>query len=137
MNAAITLTTGVAAREGGSSVVQVTRAASGGHEVLVDGELYDEAAGAAAGVALEVTPARVEMRFPSGLDVFVDIYGGYLNIQTYVPLTLATTGLLGNNNGEREDDWMVSARTTTSQTLHAELCVCMFVSTKPFVFAWR
>ncbi len=105
---AVTVTTAVAAREGGSSLVQVTPAASGGLDVLVDGGPYDDAAGAVTGVALEVTATRVEIRFPSGLDVFVSTRNvGILSVNAYVPVTLATTGLLGNNNGVMGDDWTV------------------------------
>lgn len=105
---AVTVTTGVAAREGDSSVIQVSQAASGEYEVLVDGGLYDAAASTVTGVALEVTASRVEMRFPSGLDVFVTIRtNGILRVNTYVPITLATSGLLGNNNGAIGDDWRV------------------------------
>lgn len=108
---AVTVTTGVAAREGGSSLVQVTPAASGGLEVLVDGDPHDAAVtGTVTGVALEVTTTRVEMRFPSGLDVFVSTGNvGILSVNAYVPITLATTGLLGNNNGVMGDDWTVRA----------------------------
>ncbi|CAM9334004.1 unnamed protein product, partial [Ectocarpus sp. 13 AM-2016] len=105
-NPAVTVTTSVAMREGSSSVVQASPAASGGLEVLVDGEPYDEVAGVVTGVALEVTSAKVEMRFPSGLDVFVFVTSnGILRVNVYAPLDLATTGLLGNNNGELYDDW--------------------------------
>lgn len=105
----VTVTTGVAAREGSSSVIQVTPAAAGKYEVLVDGQQFDTAAGTVTGVELNVTPSRVEMRFPSGLDVFVSIWAtGILRVNAYVPLNMATTGLLGNNNGVYGDDWTVS-----------------------------
>lgn len=135
-NPAVTVTTSVVAREGGSSVVQVTSTASGGVEVLVDGELYDEVAGAVTGLTLTETSSRVEIRFPSGLDVFVSTsMAQLLRVNTYAPLTLATTGLLGNNNGESGDDWSVSARSTISQTVeNAGLHGCILVSTKPWCF---
>ncbi|CAN0388087.1 unnamed protein product [Pylaiella littoralis] len=107
-NPAVTVTTAIAARETGSSLIQVTTAASGGVEVFVDGELFDEgtAGTAVTGVALDVTPSRVEMRFPSGLDVFVfTTIIGILRARVYAPVSLATTGLLGNNNGELGDDF--------------------------------
>lgn len=107
------MTTGIAAREGNSSLIQVTTGNSGEVELLVDGELYDEVAGPTAaltGVALEVAPSRVEMRFASGLDVFVSTpILGMLRVNVYAPVSLATTGLLGNNNGELGDDFKVSA----------------------------
>ena len=109
----VTVTTGIAAREGNSSLIQVTTTDSSEVELLVDGELYDEGAGATpvTGVVLEVTPSRVEMRFASGLDVFVTtIVPGMLRVNVYAPVSLATTGLLGNNNGELGDDFKVSAR---------------------------
>lgn len=112
-NSAVTVTTGIAAREGTSSLIQVTTAASGGVEISVDGELYDEGAGTAAvtGVALQVTSSRVEMSFSSGLDVFVSTsITGMLRVNVYAPVSLAMTGLLGNNNGELGDDYTVSAR---------------------------
>lgn len=121
---AVTVTTGIAAREGTSSLIQVTTAASGGVEILVDGEVYNEAAGAAAvtGVALEVTSSRVEMRFSSGLDVFVSTtVNGMLRVNVYAPVSLATTGLLGNNNGELGDDYTVRAR---EDTWPADECTC-------------
>lgn len=110
-NPGVTVTTAVAAREGTSSVIQATSTASSELEVRVDGELYDETAGTAVtGVALELQQARVEMRFPSGLEVFVlASAGGVLRVEAYVPLDLATTGLLGNNNGNIGDDWKVRA----------------------------
>ncbi|CAM9794094.1 unnamed protein product [Ectocarpus sp. 12 AP-2014] len=105
-NPAVTVTTGIAAREGTSSLIQVTTAASGGVEVLVDGELYDASATSVIGVALEVTSSRVEISFESGLDVFVSTsINGMLRVNAYAPVSLATTGLLGNNNGELGDDF--------------------------------
>lgn len=112
-NPAVTVTTGIAAREGTSSLIQVTTAASGGVEILVDGELYDASAGTTSviGVALEVTSSRVEISFASGLDVFVSTsIDGMLRVNAYAPVSLATTGLLGNNNGELGDDFTVSVR---------------------------
>ncbi|CAN0402196.1 unnamed protein product, partial [Ectocarpus sp. 13 AM-2016] len=108
----VTVATAVAAREGTSSVIQATSTASGGLEVRVDGELYDEAAGSAVtGVALELLEARVEMIFPSGLEVIVlSTTGRILRVDAYVPLDLTTTGLLGNNNGNIGDDWRVRDR---------------------------
>lgn len=115
-NPGVTVTTAFAVREGTSSVIQATSIASGGLEVWVDDKLYDEAAGTdVTGVALELLQARVGMRFPSGLDVFVSITGGVLRVDAYVPLDLATTGLLGNNNGDIGDDWRVRARLTASE----------------------
>lgn len=109
-SSAVTVTTAMAAREGESPVVQVTLAASGSaFEVVVDGAMYDEAAGPATGVVLDVTSSRVQMLFPSGMDVFVTFANAFLIVYTYVPPSLATTGLLGNNNGDIGDDWMVSA----------------------------
>ncbi|CAM9615249.1 unnamed protein product [Ectocarpus sp. 6 AP-2014] len=103
---AVTVTTGIAAREGTSSLIQATTAASGGVEVFVDGELYDASASSVIGVALEVTSSRVEISFESGLDVFVStIINGMLRVNAYAPVSLATTGLLGNNNGELGDDF--------------------------------
>lgn len=123
-NPAVTVTTGIAAREGNSSLIQVTTTASGGVEILVDGELYDETAGSAAvtGVTLVVTLFRVEMRFASGLDVFVSpgVFG-VMRVNVYAPVSLATTGLLGNNNGELGDDFSVSARKEPRQTDHARV----------------
>lgn len=110
------MTTGIAAREGNSSLIQVTTGDSGEIELLVDGGLYDEGAGstAVAGVALEVTPSRVEMRFASGLDVFVSTtIPGMLRVNVYAPVSLATTGLLGNNNGGLGDNFKVGARGET------------------------
>lgn len=113
-NSAVTVATAIAAREGGSSFIQVTTAGSSGEEaeIRVDGELYDEGGAgttAVTGVALEVTPSRVEMRFPSGLDVFVATSSnGILRVNVYAPISLATTGLLGNNNGQLGDDFTVS-----------------------------
>ncbi|CAN0246475.1 unnamed protein product [Pylaiella littoralis] len=110
-NSAVTVATAIAAREGGSSFIQVTTAGSSGEEaeIRVDGELYDEGGAgttAVTGVALEVTPSRVEMRFPSGLDVFVATSSnGILRVNVYAPISLATTGLLGNNNGQLGDDF--------------------------------
>lgn len=112
LNPAVTVTTGIAAREGSSSLVQVTTAASGGVEILVDGEPYVEGADSSAvtGVTLQVTSSRVEMAFVSGVDVFVSSsINGMLRVNVYAPVSLATTGLLGNNNGELGDDFAVSA----------------------------
>lgn len=128
--AGVTMNTAIAAREGSSSVIQATAAALGTGEVLVDGELYDEISSVVTGVALEVTQFRVEMRFPSGLDVFVVFKPGYLNINTYVPLSANTTGLLGNNNGQAGDEWTVSLRSTPNllgevhAPLHVRVPVC-------------
>ncbi|CAN0392009.1 unnamed protein product, partial [Ectocarpus fasciculatus] len=68
---------------------------------------YDEAAGTTAvtGVALSITSSWVEMSFPSGLDVFVSQRNGMLRVNVYAPVSLDTTGLLGNNNGELWDDF--------------------------------
>lgn len=113
----VTVATGVAAREGASALVQVTTAASGGVEILVDGELYDAGTTSAVGVALEVTPSRVEMSFASGLDVFVSTsISGMLRVNVYAPVSLATTGLLGNNNGQLGDDFAVSRACEKRQT---------------------
>lgn len=112
-NSAVTVTTGIAAREATSSLIQVTLAASGGVDVLVDGELYDAGAGATSvvGVALDVSSSQVEMRFTSGLDVFVSTsISALLRVRVYAPVSLATTGLLGNNNGVLGDDFTVSVR---------------------------
>lgn len=112
-NSAVTVTTGIAAREGTSSLIQVTLAASGGVDVLVDGELYDAGAGTTSvvGVALDVSSSQVEMRFTSGLDVFVSTsISALLRVRMYAPVGLATTGLLGNNNGVLGDDFAVSVR---------------------------
>lgn len=119
-SAAVTVATDVAAREGDSSVVQVLLATSGDEvDVLIDGEPYDEVLGPVTGVALEVTPTRVEIRFPSGLDVFISTEYAFLVVNTYVPLDLATTGLLGNNNGEKGDDWTVSAQSSPAAYVSA------------------
>lgn len=134
----VTMNTAIAAREGSSSVIQVSAGAPYDHEVLVDGELYDEVSSAVTGVALEVTLTRVTMRFSSGLDVFVALKPGYLQINTYVPITLDTTGLLGNNNGAQGDDWMVSPRTTISRTGSRSSVRPLFEhQTKVFFKSWR
>ena len=114
---AVTVTTAMVAREEGSSIVQVNLAASGSSlEVIVDGEAYDEAAGSATGVVLDVAPSQVQMSFLSGMDIFVTYRYAFLMVSTYVPLDLPMIGLLGNNNGEIADDWMVSTPSTTRWT---------------------
>eukprot|EP00903_Cladosiphon_okamuranus_P014055 g13064.t1 len=120
-NAGVTVATGIAAREGTSSLIQVTLVDSGGVEVLVDGELYDAGADPSSvvgvkleGVALEVTSSQVEMRFASGLDVFVTNSLSLLGIRVYAPVSLATTGLLGNNNGVLGDDFLTVDGETVS-----------------------
>lgn len=90
-NPGVTVATAVAAREGTSSVIQATSTASGGLEVWVDGELYDEFAGTAVTeVALELLEARVEMIFPSGLEVIVlSTTGGVLRKSTRTYLSIS------------------------------------------------
>lgn len=102
----VSLTTGIAASENGSSLVQLTTSDGGG--LLVDGAPYDEITGVTAGVDLVISTSSVEMNFASGLNVIAAIRIGYYDISVFAPLTLATTGLLGNNNGEIADDWTVS-----------------------------
>ncbi|CAM9855150.1 unnamed protein product, partial [Scytosiphon promiscuus] len=121
-NSAVTVTTGIAAREGTSSLIQVTLAVSGGVEVLVDGEPYDADAGTTSvvGVAMEVTSSQVEMSFASGLDVFVSTsISGLLRVRVYAPVSLATTGLLGNNNGVLGDDFATVDGETVSFTTYS------------------
>lgn len=112
-----TMTTAVVAREGGSSVIQATMVPgtishASTLQVLVDGEPYD---GPARGVALTVTPSRVELRCPSGLDVFMARRSLLLTVDLHVPETTETTGLLRNKNGLWNDDFRASMpwRTTT------------------------
>ncbi|CAN0373936.1 unnamed protein product, partial [Ectocarpus sp. 8 AP-2014] len=106
-------TTGVAATEDGSSVIEVT--VSGGERtILIDGEAYaygegDDFPATMTGVALTVTDQNVDMLFPSGLQVnarrwFTDpnYIGG---VYVYAPLDMSTIGVLGTNNGNRADDW--------------------------------
>lgn len=104
-----TVTTAMVAREEESSVVQVTIAASGSAlEILVDGETYDDAANPGTGVMLDVTSSQVDMLFLSCMEISVSLANAMLSVGVDVPSSLETTGLLGNNNGEPEDDWMVS-----------------------------
>ncbi|CBJ27390.1 conserved unknown protein [Ectocarpus siliculosus] len=103
-----TVTTAMVAREEGSSVVQVTLAASGSAlEILVDGETYDEAANPGTGVMLDVTSSQVDMLFLSCMEISVSFANAMLSVEVNVPRPLETTGLLGNNNGDPVDDWMV------------------------------
>lgn len=96
----------------------------------MDRQLYDEESNPATGVVLDVRSSRVGMFFPSGMDIILTL-GTTLSVSVYVPLTLATTGLLGNNNGEILDDWMVSTPSTTPRTLGSrELCIGKFATTK-------
>lgn len=109
-SSSVTVTTGVAAREGNSSLVQITNSLDG-PVVLVDGEPYDEASGVNNGVALDVSPVKVEINFAtSGLIVIASIRSSYLDLSVFAPLSLVTTGLLGNNNGVISDDWKVRRR---------------------------
>ncbi|CAN0224896.1 unnamed protein product, partial [Ectocarpus sp. 8 AP-2014] len=104
-----TVTTAMVAREEGSSVVQVTLAASGSAlEILVDGETYDEAANPGTGVLLDVTSSQVDMLFLSCMEISVSFANAMLSVEVDVPRSLETTGLLGNNNGDPIDDWMTT-----------------------------
>ena len=100
----VAVTTGVAAREGDSALVEVTRFPA--TEVLVDGAAYVTGAGVN-GVTLEVSTSRVTMEFLSGVRVQYDLASWGGNVYAYVPSTLETSGLLGNNNGIWNDDWEV------------------------------
>ncbi|CAN0140511.1 unnamed protein product [Ectocarpus sp. 12 AP-2014] len=116
-------TTGVAATEDGSSVIEVT-VSDGERTILIDGEAYaydegDDLPATMTGVALTVTDQNVDMLFPSGLQVnarrwFTDpnYIGG---VYVFAPLDMATVGVLGTNNGNRADDWTDS----TGETIDA------------------
>ncbi|CAM9558287.1 unnamed protein product [Ectocarpus sp. 12 AP-2014] len=118
-------TTGVAATEDGSSVIEVT-VSDGERTILIDGEAYaynegDDLPATMTGVALTVTDQNVDMLFPSGLQVnarrwFTDpnYIGG---VYVFAPLDMATVGVLGTNNGNRADDWTDS----TGETIDAAL----------------
>ncbi|CAM9959638.1 unnamed protein product [Ectocarpus fasciculatus] len=113
-------TTGVAATEDGSAVIEVT-VSDGERTILIDGEVYayDEGDGLPAtmtGVTLTVTDQNVDMLFPSGLQVNVrrwftdpNYIGG---VYVYAPLDMSTVGVLGTNNGNRADDWTDSTGET-------------------------
>ncbi|CAM9751286.1 unnamed protein product, partial [Ectocarpus sp. 6 AP-2014] len=113
-------TTGVAATEDGSSVIEVT-VSDGERTILIDGEAYaydegDDLPATMTGVALTVTDQNVDMLFPSGLQVnarrwFTDpnYIGG---VYVYAPLEMPTVGVLGTNNGNRADDWTDSSGET-------------------------
>ncbi|CAM9926139.1 unnamed protein product [Ascophyllum nodosum] len=109
----VAVTTGVAAREGDSALVEVTRFPA--TEVLVDGAAYVTGAGVN-GVTLEVSTSRVTMEFLSGVRVQYDLASWGGNVYAYVPSTLETSGLLGNNNGIWNDDWETSAGETIAIT---------------------
>lgn len=108
-------TTGVAATEDGSSVIEVT-VSDGERTILIDGQPYNDDGGddlpaTMIGVTLTVTDQNVDMLFPSGLEVkakrwFTDpnYIGG---VYVYAPLAMPTVGVLGTNNGDRADDWTV------------------------------
>ncbi|CAM9931045.1 unnamed protein product [Ectocarpus sp. 6 AP-2014] len=97
------------AREEGSSVVQVTLAASGSAlEILVDGNTYDEETNPGTGVMLDVTSSQVDMLFLSCMEISVSFANAMLSVEVDVPRPLETTGLLGNNNGDPVDDWMTT-----------------------------
>lgn len=109
-------TTGVAATEDGSSVIEVT-VSDGERTIVIDGESYAYEGGdfpeTMTGVTLTVTDQNVDMLFPSGLQVnarrwFTDpnYIGG---VYVYAPLDMSTVGVLGTNNGNRADDWTVRA----------------------------
>lgn len=103
----VTVTTGIAAREGNSSLIQITNSLEG-RVVLVDGEPYDEVGGVTTGMALDVSPDRVEITFAtSGLIVIASNRLGYLDLSVFAPVSLVTAGLLGNNNGVVSDEWKV------------------------------
>lgn len=113
-------TTGVAATEEGSSVVQVT-VSDGERTILIDGQSYDggDFPATMAGVTLTVTDENVDMLFPSGLQVnarrwFTDpnYIGG---VYVYAPITMSTVGVLGTNNGNMADDWTVRIASAVSQ----------------------
>ncbi|CBJ30862.1 conserved unknown protein [Ectocarpus siliculosus] len=112
-------TTGVAATEDGSSVIEVT-VNDGERTILIDGEPYAYEGGdfpeTMTGVTLTVTDQNVDMLFPSGLQVnarrwFTDpnYIGG---VYVYAPLAMSTVGVLGTNNGNMADDWTDSTGET-------------------------
>ena len=105
-------TTGVAATEDGSSIIEVT-VADGERTILIDGEVYGGGNFPATmtGVTLTVTDQTVGMVFPSGLVVNAarwwtdpNYIGG---VYVYAPIAMSTVGVLGTNNGDRTDDWTV------------------------------
>ncbi|CAN0328142.1 unnamed protein product, partial [Scytosiphon promiscuus] len=101
-----TVTTAMAASEEGSSVVQVSLAASGSAlEILVDGATYDNS-NTGTGVTLRETSSGVDIEFPSGMEVIVTFNNAMLTVDVDLPPDVESTGLLGNNNDDAEDDWM-------------------------------
>lgn len=96
---------------------------------MVDGEPYDEVGGVNTGVALDVSPDRVEINFAtSGLIVIASIRSSYLDLSVFAPVSLVTTGLLGNNNGIVSDDWKVrwKARALCYSFLHSKSLLLFF-----------
>ena len=114
-------TTGVAATEDGSSIIEVT-VADGERIIRIDGEVYGggDFPATMTGVTLTVTDQTVNMAFPSGLVVNAarwwtdpNYIGG---VYVYAPIAMSTVGVLGTNNGDRADDWTV--RTLPSRMSH-------------------
>ncbi len=114
-------TTGVAATEDGSSLIEVT-VADGERTILIDGEAYagGDFPATMTGVTLTVTDQTVGMVFPSGLAVNAarwwtdpNYIGG---VYVYAPIAMSTVGVLGTNNGDRTDDWTVRRRGQLSTT---------------------
>ena len=107
----VSFTTGIAAKEGASPVIEVT-VADGQRTILIDGVPYDGTGSpTVTGVDVDITDQDVRMVFPSGLKVDVlrwytspDYIGG---VYVYAPVDMATVGVLGTNNGNRADDWTV------------------------------
>ena len=100
----VTVTTAVAAREGNSSLVEVIRFPE--TEVLVDGTPYNNEI-VANEVTLQVSNSSIIMEFLSGLKIQYNLTSWGGSVFVYVPTTLETSGLLGNNNGDWNDDWQV------------------------------
>ena len=108
VSASVAVTTGVAAREGDSTLIEITISPT---TLLADGAPYVEGITPLIGVTILNSDSQVEIEFLSGLKITFTIWSRIENvignIYASVPITLETTGLLGNNNGVWDDDWEV------------------------------
>ena len=105
-NRAVTWTTGIMVFEGSSSLIELA-VVDGDIHLLVDGA-PDNASAPLAGVSLTKNDPYFKIVLSSGIGVSARVLDSmYMNVEVTVPIGMETAGLLGNNNGDLSDDWMV------------------------------
>ena len=105
-NRAVTWTTGIMVLEGSSSLIELT-VVDGDIHLLVDGA-PDKASAPLVGVSLTNNDSYFKIELSSGIAVSARVLDSmYMNVEVTVPIGMETAGLLGNNNGDLSDDWMV------------------------------